>query len=82
MTTMGDMFYGAKAFMQPLRTWNTPNVTSMTAMFNLATSFNRDLSMWDTSKCQNDMKDMLKDAPIANWKKAKGAKTGLRGLFS
>ncbi len=43
---MSCVFAAASAFDQPLDTWNTSNLTDVSAMFNTATSFNRDLSGW------------------------------------
>jgi surface protein len=47
---MLQTFYAARAFNQPLSSWNTSNVTSMLAMFREAVSFHQDVTMWDVSK--------------------------------
>jgi hypothetical protein len=51
---MNDMFEHAVSFNQPLNTWDTHRVQSMTKMFYEATVFNQHLSCWD---CSN-LKDM------------------------
>jgi surface protein len=37
------MFYGARAFNQPIGEWNTRSVTNMDDMFYGATAFNQDV---------------------------------------
>ena len=68
---MYAMFYKASAFNQPLGTWNTSKVTTMSAMFNGAKSFNQPLDNWDTSKV-TDFTSMFKNAQsfnqdLSNW---------------
>ena len=43
------MFQNAPAFNQPLGSWNTSRVTTMSSMFQSATAFNQNLSSWNTS---------------------------------
>ena len=35
---MSGLFYDARAFNQPISTWNTGNVTDMTSMFGASTT--------------------------------------------
>ncbi|WP_434343455.1 BspA family leucine-rich repeat surface protein [Mycoplasma sp. 06067-C1-B144P-99-0482-3] len=53
VTDMGEMFYGAEKFNQPLNNWKTENVVDMNHMFFWASSFNQDISMWNTSNVTN-----------------------------
>lgn len=50
---MEGVFYGAKAFNQPLTNWNTSKVTNMSRMFGNATVFNQPLDHFDTSQVTN-----------------------------
>ena len=52
-TSMDGVFWGAKAFNQPVGSWNVSNATSFALMFMDAENFNQDLSHWDTSKATN-----------------------------
>lgn len=52
-TSMEGVFWGAKAFNQPVGSWNVSNATSFAIMFMDAENFNQDLSHWDTSKATN-----------------------------
>ena len=58
---MGRMFQGAKAFNQPLNTWDVSSVRRMTDMFRDAVAFNQPLDRWDVSSVCN-MKDMFSGA--------------------
>jgi len=52
-TNISGMFAAAYDFNQPVNSWNTGNVTNMSAVFNGGNgthSFNQPLSNWDTSK--------------------------------
>ena len=46
---MSCMFYLAKAFNQPLNSWNVSNVTDMCGMFFMANSFNQPLDSWQVT---------------------------------
>ena len=46
---MGEMFYGAKTFNQPLNNWNVSQVTHMGEMFYGAKTFNQPLNNWNVS---------------------------------
>lgn len=52
-TSMEGVFWGAKAFNQPVGSWNVSNTTSFALVFMGAENFNQDLSHWDTSKATN-----------------------------
>ena len=49
-TDIGGVFWGAKAFNQPVGNWNLSKNTTLWAAFLSAEVFNQDLSHWDTSK--------------------------------
>ena len=75
ITSMSNMFHGAKFFNQPIGDWNTSNVTDMSGMFMRAESFNQPIENWDTSKVTN-MSYMFYgaksfDQPIGNWNTSK-----------
>jgi len=49
-TDIQRMFQDARAFNQPIGSWNTSNVTAINHMFAGATAFDQDIGNWDTSK--------------------------------
>jgi surface protein len=46
------MFYGAKAFNQPLDAWDVSRVTNMESMFRRAIAFNKPLDSWKMSNVE------------------------------
>ncbi len=83
VTDMGNMFYGATAFNQPIGTWNTANVTYMAGMFCSASSFNQPIGTWNTANITN-MASMFFGAtvfnqPIGTWNTS--AVTNMNGMF-
>ena len=46
---MKGMFWQAKAFNQPVGSWNTSAVTTMESMFAYTTAFNQPVGSWNTS---------------------------------
>ncbi len=64
MTNMSEMFMFLN-FNQPINSWDTSNVTNMSAMFRSDTIFNQDISSWDTSKVTS-MFSMFNGAIIFN----------------
>ena len=68
---MNHMFDNARAFNQPIGSWNTGAVTAMYYMFYYTDVFNQDISNWDTSAV-TDMTRMFDNAvvfnqPIGSW---------------
>jgi surface protein len=61
VTSLDQMFQGAKNFNGLVRTWDVSKVTSMREMFAGAKKFNQDLSEWDVSNVL-DMTRMFHDA--------------------
>ncbi len=59
------MFSGASAFNQPLDSWNTSNVTDMSAMFSGTSVFNQPLDSWNTSNV-TDMSAMFSGTSVFN----------------
>lgn len=49
-TDIGGVFWGAKAFNQPVGNWNLSKNTTLWAAFLSAEAFNQDLSHWNTAK--------------------------------
>ena len=71
VTNMGNMFFDASSFNQPLEKWDVSNVTNMHAMFSYASSFNQPLEKWDVSNVV-DMSAMFWQAtsfnqPLEKW---------------
>ena len=60
---MEYMFYGARAFNQPLAGWDVSKVENMAWMFSGATAFNQPIAGWDLSKV-TDMDDMFYECPV------------------
>ena len=80
---MKHMFFGAKAFNQPIGDWNVSKVSNMGYMFGSAEAFNHPIGNWDVSNV-TDMQSMFYDAkafnqPIGNWKVSKV--TNMVGMF-
>ena len=65
VTTMENMFNGARLFNQSLSAWNTTNVTNMGGMFQDASSFNGTIGTWDVGKVTN-MQNMFNGAVSFN----------------
>src|SRR5210317_2159784 len=61
ITSMRQMFSGARAFNRPIGHWNTSSVTDMSIMFNDARAFNQPIGQWDTSRV-TDMLQMFSGA--------------------
>jgi len=71
VTDMSSMFWGARAFNQPIGNWDVSNVTNMNSMFLGATAFNQPIGNWDISSVTR-MGSMFRYAnsfnqPIGNW---------------
>lgn len=60
---MGEMFWGASAFNQPIGGWNTANVTVMVGMFEFASAFDQPIGDWNTS----NVTDMSFDSGTVSW---------------
>ena len=60
---MGNMFYGAMAFNQPVEGWNTANVMDMYATFSYAASFNQPVEAWNTANV-TDMRYIFYGASV------------------
>ena len=70
-TNMSWMFSEARAFNQPLDSWDVSRATDMSYLFSGARAFNQPLNSWNTSTVTN-MQYMFKDAqafnqPISSW---------------
>lgn len=65
VTSMENMFRGARAFNQDLSSWDVSRVVSMYDMFMNAASFNSDVSSWNVSNVIS-MKGMFNNADTFN----------------
>src|SRR6056300_1301525 len=71
ITSMRQMFSGARAFNRPIGHWDMSNVTDMSFMFDGASAFNQPIGQWNT-RSVTDMITMFGDArafnqPIGQW---------------
>ena len=65
VTSMKEMFRGARIFNGDISGWDTSSVTDMSSVFHGANAFNQDIGEWVTSKV-TDMKYMFGDAYAFN----------------
>ena len=65
VTSMREMFRGARIFNGDISGWDTSSVTDMSSVFHGANAFNQDIGEWVTSKV-TDMKYMFGDAYAFN----------------
>ena len=61
VTSMKEMFRGARIFNGDISGWDTSSVTDMSSVFHGANAFNQDIGGWVTSKV-TDMKYMFDEA--------------------
>jgi surface protein len=71
VTNTSGMFYNARAFNQPIDSWDVGNVTNMSGMFYYASVFKQQIGTWDVSNVTN-MNSMFYNAsafnqPIDSW---------------
>ncbi|WP_304015580.1 BspA family leucine-rich repeat surface protein [Nonlabens dokdonensis] len=71
VTSMSNMFNGAKNFNSDISAWDVSNVTDMSGTFRLNWTFNINISNWDVSNVIN-MDEMFNSAilfnqPIGSW---------------
>ena len=84
VTDMSWMFWGCRAFNQPLNNWNVSKVTSMRGMFVECRAFNQQLEKWDVSQVTN-MRWMFNgchafNQPLGKWDVSQV--TDMSGMFS
>lgn len=84
VTTMANMFSGARLFNGNINAWDVSNVTDMRYLFIAARTFNQPLDQWDVSNVEN-MEGMLFacnefDQPIGNW--ITSSATNISRMFS
>jgi len=83
VTNMNGMFYGAKAFNQPLNNWNTGSVQNMADMFRSTDAFNQPIGNWNTSSvtAMTNMFETSKafNQSLATWNVSNV--TNLNGMF-
>lgn len=64
VTSLTQMFRGAKIFNQDLKSWNVSNITNMISMFEGAIVFNKNLSTWSINGA--NMSRMFRGADAFN----------------
>jgi surface protein len=80
VTSMNQMFHGARAFNQNISKWDVSNVEDMLGMFLAAGAFNQPIEMWNVSNV-TDMTSMFERAvdfnqPLNGWNVSSVRETG------